>query len=358
MKKAFLNNKRYEKSNSKNKKIKFIFQNGDNFSMNNESFLALHPYMKKDNNMFSESNINLPDNINKEDLSLYLIMIKHLSKKINNENYLDYNNIMKSKKVINLLKISDYFQNEEFNIKLINKLLLSYNCDNIILDLLNYSYKKLSVFSNKSKEANNVYFDLFYQSLENITKNEKIVLSDLGIIKNLDKKLIYEIIEKVFNNLIYGNTFLMEGNETADDIFEEYYFPTYYENNDKNKFHFLNYKEFNELIKILMEVEEKNNFFELLTSEYSFLLSKESINELKNLPYPSLQVDIHFSEYSYYSQEFPLDIILNQKRVILIISYNKEEQSFNINIKLSKEPEKKCCNSILEIDNISEKKKY
>ena len=51
-------------------------------------------------------------------------------------------------------------------------------------------------------------------------------------------------------------------------------------------------------------------------------------------------------------------MIVNQKKIILIVSYKNEEQSFNINIKLvnKRETEKKNLNSILEIDKISEEK--
>ena len=106
-----------------------------------------------------------------------------------------------------------------------------------------------------------------------------------------------------------------------------------------------------------MEIKNKTNFFDLLTSEYAFLLSKDSINELKNLPHPSLQVDIHFSDYSFYSQEFPLEIILNHKKIILVVSYKKSDQSFNVCLKLSNNNDiPKTCNSILEIDKISEEK--
>ena len=88
-----------------------------------------------------------------------------------------------------------------------------------------------------------------------------------------------------------------------------------------------------------MEINQKKNFFELITSEYAFLLSKESILELKKLPHPSLQVDIHFSDYSFYCQEFPLDIILNHKKIVLIVSYKSDR--YNI------KSQKNCINSFL-----------
>jgi hypothetical protein len=190
------------------------------------------------------------------------------------------------------------------------------------------------------------------QILEMISKNEQIVFNNLDKIKNLDKKIIDEIIEKTFKNLIYGNTILLEESDELDSIKEEY-------ENIENNLHIIKIEQLNKLIEFLMEINKsKNNFFDLITSEYAFLLSKNSILELKTLPHPSLQVDIHFSDYSFYCQEFPLDIILNHKKIILIVSYKTEDQSFNINIKLlnNRMATQKNINSILEIDRISEEK--
>jgi len=254
--------------------------------------------------------------------------------------------------VMKILSISDLFISEYFNTRFIKDILLKYNYKNIVIELIYYSYKKLCYYSDKKEEINNSYFDLFYQSLENISKNEQIVFNNLDKIKILDKKIIDEIIEKTFKNLIYGNTLLIEENEEFDKIKSEL------GHNDSN-LHMIKLNQFNKLIQFLMEINHnKNNFFDLITSEYAFLLSKESILELKNLPHPSLQVDIHFSDYSFYCQEFPLEIILNHKKIILIVSYKTEDHSFNINIKLLNHRIKnnKNVNNILEIDKISEEK--
>ena len=352
--------------------IKFKFEDGKDLYIDKNNFLSLNPSILNNNNIsiitLNENSfqINLPKYITKEDFSLFLSILLKSDKSLNDDNFFNFNdNDIKGNKIINLLKISDYFNNEEFNIKLINDYILPFNNDNIIIDLLNYSYRKLSNYSEKKKLINNAYFDLFYKSLENISKNEQLVLNNLERIKYLDKKIIDEIIEKIFQNLIYGNTLLIEEKKeisNTNSINNEYdLFSNNVTNNNnnspnnENRPHILNNSQFKELINFLMEIKNKKDFFDLLTSEYAYLLSKDSINELKNLPHPSLQVDIHFSEYSYYSQEFPLEIILNHKKIILIVSYKKADQSFNVCIKLShSDNKKKNCNSILEIDKISE----
>ena len=336
--------------------IKFIFESGDELLIDKNIFLSINPKLSNNKNFkikYSNNNsiqIQIPKNIKKEDISLFYELIKYF--KNENKNIIKEEEVIEVKKIMNIFNISDLFLAEAFNMKFIRDILLKINYLEISLDIVNYSHKKLCIYSEKNEEINNVYFDLFYQSLEIISKNEQIVFNNLDKIKILDKKIIDEIIEKTFKNLIYGNTILVEEDEEIDAIKEEY-------ENIENNLHILKTDQLNKLIQFLMEINKsKNNFFDLITSEYAFLLSKNSILELKNLPHPSLQVDIHFSDYSFYCQEFPLDIILNRKKIILIVSYKTEDQSFNINIKLlnNRAMTQKNINSILEIDKISEEK--
>ena len=336
--------------------IKFIFESGDELLIDKNIFLSINPKLSNNKNFkikYSNNNsiqIQIPKNIKKEDISLFYELIKYF--KNENKNIIKEEEVIEVKKIMNIFNISDLFLAEAFNMKFIRDILLKINYLEISLDIVNYSHKKLCIYSEKNEEINNVYFDLFYQSLEIISKNEQIVWNNLDKIKILDKKIIDEIIEKTFKNLIYGNTILVEEDEEIDAIKEEY-------ENIENNLHIIKTDQLNKLIQFLMEINKsKNNFFDLITSEYAFLLSKNSILELKNLPHPSLQVDIHFSDYSFYCQEFPLDIILNRKKIILIVSYKTEDQSFNINIKLlnNRAMTQKNINSILEIDKISEEK--
>ena len=336
--------------------IKFIFESGDELLIDKNIFLSINPKLSNNKNFkikYSNNNsiqIQIPKNIKKEDISLFYELIKYF--KNENKNIIKEEEVIKVNKIMNIFNISDLFLAEAFNMKFIRDILLKINYLEISLDIVNYSHKKLCIYSEKNEEINNVYFDLFYQSLEIISKNEPIVFNNLDKIKILDKKIIDEIIEKTFKNLIYGNTILVEEDEEIDAIKEEY-------ENIENNLHIIKTDQLNKLIQFLMEINKsKNNFFDLITSEYAFLLSKNSILELKNLPHPSLQVDIHFSDYSFYCQEFPLDIILNRKKIILIVSYKTEDQSFNINIKLlnNRAMTQKNINSILEIDKISEEK--
>ena len=353
--------KSFSRSSSYTKPIiKCIFENNEKILFDKETFLSIKPSLIN-NNYFkiqtlknNSIQIDISNDVSKEDMNLFLDYINYFFNEKDN-NKIEFEDNIDKYKIMKILSISDRFKSEEFNIKFINDVILKNKDNDIIIDILHYSYNKLCYYSQKNKEINDKYFDLFYQSLENLSKNVKLVFNNFDKIKTLDKKVIDEIISKTFKNLLYGNTILIEGNKEFSEIKNEYEVKSEQNNNNLQK---ITIAQFNEMIQFLMKINSKKNFFELLTSEYSFLLSKDSILELKNLPHPSLQVDIHFSDYSFYFQEFPLEMIVNQKKIILIVSYKNEEQSFNINIKLvnKRETEKKNLNSILEIDKISEEK--
>ena len=368
MKKEIINVEKNNKNKNKNEKfsrtpsdskpiIKFIFESKEELVFDKNIFSLIQPELHNNNKLNIKTIKNnsvelfIPKNISKDDISLFLELIKNLFNKDNYNNKSNEEEKMDVNKILSLLNISDLFESEYFNVRFIKDILLKTAYNDIVIDVIYYSYKKLCYYSEKNEEINNVYFDLFYQSLENISKNEQIVFNNLDKIKILDKKIIDEIIEKTFKNLIYENTILIEDEEDFEKIKSEF-------EEISDNLHMIKLQQFNELIKFLMEINRKKNFFELITSEYAFLLSKESILELKRLPHPSLQVDIHFSDYSFYCQEFPLDIILNHKKIVLIVSYKSEDHSFNINLKLlnSRKNNNKNLNSILEIDKISEEK--
>ena len=157
-KKSINKNKTFSKTSSKKPSyIKFHFSNGDYLSIDKNQFLSFNP------SIFNNNKI-LIRNITKEDLSFFISMADESStKSFKDEEIFEINDNrdIKANKILNLLKISDYFNNEEFIIKLINEIILPFNYDNIIIELLDYSYKKLSD-NSEQKEQNNAYFDLFY----------------------------------------------------------------------------------------------------------------------------------------------------------------------------------------------------
>ena len=339
--------------------IKFLFETGEELLFDKNIFLSIKPVLSNNKNLKMKKintnsvQVDIPNSITKENLSIFLRLINYFFNK-DKKNKIKEDATIENNKIMDMLNISNIFISDYFNLLFIKDILLKINYCDIAIEVLHYSYSKLRILSEKKEEeveVNNYYFDLFYHSLEIISKNEQIVFNNFDKIKILDKKIIDEIIEKTFKNLIHGNTILTDENEDIEKIKKEH-------ESLENNLHIITMTQLNKLIEFLMEINNKNNFFDLITSEYAYLLSKDSLLELKNLPHPSLQVDIHFSDYSFYCQEFPLEMILNNKKILLIISYKTEDQSFNINIKLlnKRKNDKKNINSILEIDKISEEK--
>ena len=333
------------KNNSKiEEKIKFIFYDLTSSEYNKNLILSLSPSLldniQKYNDIYT---IRAPYGITKDDLEIFLYIFTNIS--FNNCPKIIGNNI---KKLFSLLKLMDFFGNEKFNIKIISKIIIPELNGNIAVELLIFSYDKLCYFSELKKEADNIYFELFYQSLEELSKNENIIIKNIDKLKSLDSKIIEELIQKTFRKLIFGKYIIekydeIEMNELDENYFEDnevgsidFYQWQRKEQMKSDKIKKINIKNLKNLISLLIQKNNLNNIFSLLTREYMYLLSSESINELQNLPNPNFQTKIPISIYENYYDEFPLDININNQLLTLVIYYKKVDKSINACIKLSK----------------------
>lgn len=233
-------------------------------------------------------------------------------------------------------------------------------------------------FSEKGREANDCYFELFYNSLEELSKDEMMIIRNIDKLISLDIKIIEELMQKTFRNLIFGKYFIERNDNSSNnnnesallDVNQNSYF-------DENE---LQSKDFNNrikkedpminipnkkiittnnlkhLISILIKKNNLDNIFSLLTKEYMSLLSSESISELQNMPNPSFQVKIPLSIYENYYEEFPLDININNQLITLVIFYKISDKSINACIKLASRNKEK--NKILNKDDEKSKYKY
>ena len=256
----------------------------------------------------------------------------------------------------------DFFNNEKLNIQFIINIIIPELNSNIAIDLIIYSYDKLCYFSERGKEADNAYFELFYQALEELSKNEMLIIKNIDKLKSLDGKIIEELIQKTFRNLIFGKYLIENNNESTinnsknEHIHSDINQMNYFEENEvgskdinkKKKIEeaknnittndntkIINIKNLKNLIGFLMKINNLDNIFSLLTKEYMSLLSSESISELQNMPNPSFQVKIPVAIYENYYEEFPLDININNQLLYLVIFYKMGDKSINACIKLS-----------------------
>ena len=155
-------NKDQKNNSNNNERIKFVFFDLTSSEYDKKTILSLCPTIldniQKSNEIYT---IRAPYGITKEDLNTF---IKMKSKKSYKTEYkIIGNNI---KKLFALLKLMNFFGNEELNIQIIQDIIIPELNSEIAVELIIYSYDKLCYFSELKKEADNAYFELFYQSLE------------------------------------------------------------------------------------------------------------------------------------------------------------------------------------------------
>ena len=169
---SFLNSEEY---------IKFIFY--DLTSVEYEKNLILSLSKNLLNNIQKSNNVYIlraPYGITKEDLINFI----NIYSKIESNILPKVNMLHNIKNLFSLLKLMDFFGNEKKNCQIITKIIIpEINCD-FAVELIIYSYDKLCYYSEKQKEANNAYFELFYQSLEELSGNENAGANKLDAIIN------------------------------------------------------------------------------------------------------------------------------------------------------------------------------
>ena len=313
--------------------------------------------------------IRAPYGISKDDFSTFLYIYSNIS--YHSGQQIGSN----TKKLFSILKLMDFFNNEKFNVQIITNIILPELNSNIAIDLIIFSYDKLCFFSERGKEADNAYFELFYQALEELSKNEMLIIKNIDKLKSLDGKIIEELIQKTFRNLIFGK-YLIEKNDNSptnnnENIPNDINQMNYFEENEVGSGDFnkklkleeaknnqnnesvkiININNLKNLISFLMKINNLDNIFSLLTKEYMSLLSSESISELQNMPNPSFQVKIPVAIYENYYEEFPLDININNQLLTLVIFYKIGDKSINACIKLSRKKQEKEKNQIKNKEN-------
>ena len=338
--------------------IKFIFYDLTSSTYDKNLILSLSPSIlnnvPKSNKTYT---LRAPYGITEEDLKNFLYIYSNISFR-HNSKFIGKN----IKKLFSLLKLMDYFGNEKFNIQIISKIIIPELNSDIAVELIIFSYDKLCFLNEMKKEANNIYFELFYQSLEELSKDESIIIKNIDKLKTLDAKIVEELVQKTFRKLIFSNYYIEKkesknNNNINNNIEDEQDLNNIDENNyfDDNDIGSIDFNQWHRkdqiqaekkkkidiqnlqiLINLLIQINNLDNIFSLLTREYMYLLSSESIQELINLPNPNFQTKIPISSYENFYDEFPLDININNQLLTLVIFYKNGDKSINACIKLSK----------------------
>lgn len=69
----------------------------------------------------------------------------------------------------------------------------------------------------KKEEANDCYFELFYNSLEELSKDEMMIIRNIDKLISLDIKIIEELMQKTFRNLIFGKYFIERNDNSSNN---------------------------------------------------------------------------------------------------------------------------------------------
>ena len=325
--------------------LRLRFSNNSYFDYETNTILRICPLLYDYHKPIKNNEFLMPEDVTKLYLLDFMFLIKNGYKEIE-----DYTTDC----LIGLLKICDYFRNDNIAKQIVKDLIINKISEENCLDFLIYSYNKLNIQTNEMEHEfdTNIYFELFYKCLEIVEKNENILLKQYKKIKKVDKKLIDEILQKTFSHLIFGNYIMIETETNysliSNEIEPENYFETgnyktnITNNNAKKKStNFITFQSLQYLIDLLYDIYHTNNFFDLLTLEYMQVFSSDSINELSQSPNPTFQVIIPIDEYKNYYEEYPIDLIINNKCIIFVLFYKLSDDSFNVCIKFGDNPNKK-----------------
>ena len=309
----------------------FVFEDGREIILTQNEILEISPsfYYKSLTKTSNNIKINIPNEINAEDLNSFIDVYKKgtITFNDNNINYLEEN-----AKMTKFLLLSEFFENDSLSIALIKDYFLKgekINFENCLI-LLKISYKKLNDINNNNynniEEIDNFWFELFLKSLEITGENLLFYFKDKNFnFENnfFEKKIIDEIFEKFAKNLINNNFIITE--ETNLESKKE-------ENINK-----INLSDLEFCINYLQSNRGKKNFFDLLTNEYMKICSEDNIKEINNLPNPTFLLKLNINDLETYYEEFSVDNeldIKNEKKIIIVVFYRKIDDSLNVCFKL------------------------
>ena len=334
----------------------FVFEDKRKYTLPGKQILKISSsYYYKHINNNSRNKIEVPNNITYE---IFDEFIKVINEQINNENkYV----IKDTTNLIYLFQLSEFFENDGFSMFLISEYL---TCDDMKISkddaytLLIQSFNKLNKLNindkyNNEEDLENTWLDLFLRSLEIVGINLFYFFEE-DKLDIFDKKIIDELYEKFFMNLISSN-YLINLNENLNDNNENEEKENEIEADNKNNI--INNKEKNEklsnklnkkdniinlitlrkMVEYLMNRRAQSNFFCLLSNEFMKISSEESLSEINALPNPTFLLKLDINDIENYYEEFEIENQINneEQKVVVVINYKKIEDSFNISLKLA-----------------------
>ena len=293
-------------SNKNNEQMILTFSDGRQISYDTYQLREISPKFVA--NHMGEPTITLPDWITVEDLSAFISIYQKGIEYIT-----EYHDREK------LLRISEFFDNENFTFSLISDVIMPRLTIENSFNYLSISYEKLKYASNTNGEVDNIWFDFFIKCLDIVGKNLTYYYKKgrFKEIANFDIKILDELYEKFSSHLVINN-FLITEDVSLDTL----------------RGNAILLSNLEAIINYLIQFRAQKNFFDLLTNEYMKICSEENVNDLNSLPNPTFLLKININELDSYYEEYTLDISLGMKQIVFIVFYRKSDDSFNVAFKL------------------------
>ena len=340
----------------------FKFDDGSKIVLKGKEILKISSSFYYEHiNRNSNNEIVIPSNISCDTFKEYIEIVKE---QINNETKgIIKNNV----DIIELIQLSEFLETDNFSMFLINEYILyediKINKTNAYT-LLILSFNKLNKLNvnekyNNEEDLESIWLDLFLKSLEIVGRNLLYFFLEEKL-DIFDKKIIDELFEKFFMNLISlnylisdkenkindleknnkdkndssNNTNIIKKDEEKNDIlFEQNKFL----NNDDKKENYINLDTLRKMTEYLINRRAQNGFFCLLSNEFMKISSEESLSEINSLPNPTFLLKLDINDIDNYYEEFEIENQINnpEQKILLVINYKKLEDSFNISLKFA-----------------------
>ena len=349
------------------KEFRFIFEDNSELCVPKEYIFEISQtfYIKNINNN-DQNIIKMPKHIKQKDLDNFVKLFQKYIFRLREFNFdvsfVSLQLLLEgySTNISKFIQISEFFESYNFSTLLIKDCLLSDRRDNDNMDnnhkmniensiiFLDLSYNKLKEINSKDNicsknisinfdtELETAWLDLFIKSLEMIGNNLRyFFINDKddnftnNKLWNFDKKIIDELYEKFFLNLIIRNYIIISNEIELDSNLNQNY---------------IDLKELDKIINFLIKKRNQNDFFGLLSNEYMKIISEENINELNSLPNPTFILKININEIDTFYEEYTINNSFNMNdsmKLKIIVYYKKNEDSFHVALKLSKDKNNK-----------------
>lgn len=315
--------------------VTFVFSSGNRIAREMLVLNEISPFfpVKITAQSSAPLTINLPEYITPQALTDLICLVENNSMMIDDSStkgYLD---------LLNVLKTSEFFQNDEFSLKIINDLIMQVLAPENVIEFFKYCYSRIiNYINNDNSNGNNlnrVWFKFFFKCLDIMEENFFINDSLMENILQLDKKIVEEVICKILYKYVIVD-------ECKNLVFDN----------------------FNKVVDLILIIRYQKSFFTAIVNE-TFLVKNLFIPENKNIKEnltrnfegesldedrPTTCITLGKYEIKNLYREICIEIVSNFFfDLILLVSYDYANDLMTFGLKFKKKNNKEKVQNFLEI---------